>query len=208
MKKTIFITLYIMLTCFLASCARNVDCEVTAFHTQPLPQGETINIQVINPANIGSIQFREYAELISENLRAIGYTPVSASENATLIAEVDYGINTIKSKIRTTTDPYVLYHFSRGRYRYPYYYGYHGIMDPPYYREYTETVYNRTLVINIFQAASIDIAERKVIFETSVSSTGRESNLTEIMPYLVSAAFTNFPGESGVAKIITIEKDQ
>ncbi len=208
MKKTVYIILGIIFAGMITSCARDVDCEVVTFHNRPLPQGETIRIEPINKANIGSLQFADYAKLISTQLRSIGYTPVGAGEDAKLIAEIDYDISTSLSRIRTTTDPYVHYHFYRGRYYTPYYYGYYGFAAPPYYREYSETVYNRSLTINIVEAEGASTPTRKVIFETSVTSTGRERNLNEIMPYLVTAAFTNFPGESGVSKIITIEKDQ
>ena len=208
MKQSIYCFITVLLAGLIMSCSRNVDCEVTTFHAQPLPQGEKIRVVPIDSSKIGSIEFTAYASMISEQLRSIGYNPVDDDEEAHLIAEVDYDVVTSRTKIKTTTDPYVLYHFNFGRYHYPYYYGRFGVMDPPYYREYTGTVYNRSLTINIVEAEGINTPERKVIFESSIASTGREKNLSKIMPYLVVAAFTNFPGESGISKIITIEKDQ
>tara|TARA_R110002096_G_scaffold415163_1_gene616619 strand:- start:5784 stop:6428 length:645 start_codon:yes stop_codon:yes gene_type:complete len=208
MKLSINYFLIVLLTGLLISCSRNVDCAVTTFHAQPLPQGEKILVAPKDPSKVGSIEFKAYASMISEQLRSIGYSPVDDNEEAQLIAEVDYDIVASQTKIITTADPYVLYHFNFGRYRYPYYYGRYGIMDPPYHREYTGTVYNRSLTINIVEAEGINTPDRKVIFESSIVSTGREKILNKIMPYLVVAAFTNFPGESGISKIITIEKEQ
>jgi hypothetical protein len=45
------------------------------------------------------------------------------------------------------------------------------------------------------------------VFEGRVESNGTESSLPEVMPYLITAMFNNFPGESGTTKVVTIEKD-
>jgi hypothetical protein len=50
--------------------------------------------------------------------------------------------------------------------------------------------------------------DRERIFEGRVQSTGQQNRLPEVMPYLITAMFSNFPGENGVTKMVTIETDQ
>jgi hypothetical protein len=66
---------------------------------------------------------------------------------------------------------------------------------------YAYTVYPRQLILNIEQAK-----DGAVVFEGKVKSYGTEDNLNEVMPYLVDAMFQNFPGESGVTRVVTIRK--
>jgi hypothetical protein len=49
---------------------------------------------------------------------------------------------------------------------------------------------------------------RSHLFEGRVRSSGRQGELAEVMPYLITALFQNFPGESGVTKVVTIEMDE
>ena len=49
-------------------------------------------------------------------------------------------------------------------------------------------------------------ADGKLLFEGRVQSVGREREIARVMPYLVIAMFTNYPGESGVIKMVTVEK--
>jgi len=204
MRQKIYAACSIFLSFFMMSCARDIDCAVTTFHERPLPQGESIRIEPLNPANRGSLEFKEYATMIATKLKAIGYVPVGSRDEAELIAEIDYKIESGQTKITRRPGSYVRYHFYYGRAYDPFYYGLTDFWEPPFY---SETVYNRSLTLNIVRADGQTGPGRKVLFEGWVLSTGRESSLHGIMPYLITAIFTNFPGESGVSKIITIEKN-
>ena len=204
MRQKIYTSLCIIVSFFIISCTRDIDCTVTAFHERPLPQGETIRIEPIDPAEWGSLEFKEYAAMIATQLKAVGYTPVGKGDAAELVAEIDYKIDSGKTAITRRSSSYVRYHFYYGHYYRPYYHGLYDYWEPPFY---SETVYNRSLSMNIVKAEGQKGPGRKVLFESWVLSTGRENKLHGIMPYLVTAMFTNFPGESGVSKIITIEKN-
>lgn len=93
------------------SCARNIDCAVTTFHELPLPKGEPIRIEPMDPAKWGSLEFKEYASMIAVQLKAVGYTPVGKGEAAELISEVDYKIEPGQTKITRRPGSYVRYHF-------------------------------------------------------------------------------------------------
>lgn len=205
MKQKIYTTLCIALSFLLMSCANEVGCAVTTFHQLPLPNGETIRLEPSNPDKWGSLEYEQYAAIIASNLREAGYNPVRKGEAAELIAEIDYKI--ALNKIETVRHPgsYVHYSFYYGYYNRPYYRGLYTHWEPIYY---TETVYTRSLSLNVVKTEGRRGPDRTVLFEGIVTSTGRESNLHEIMPYMVTAMFTNFPGESGITKVVTLEKNK
>jgi len=98
------------------------------------------------------------------------------------------------------TRGYARYHFYYGHFHDPFYYGFYDDWRP---EVYTYTVYNRLLRMNIVSADD----EQKVVFEGRVQSIGREREIARVMPYLITAMFSNFPGESGVTKVVTIDKN-
>jgi hypothetical protein len=198
----------------LTGCAARIQSDVTTFHTDVMPAGETIRVVPADPDKIGSLEFQTYASRIGDELRKMGYTPVSETDVVTdLLAEVDYAVEEGQPQIYTdNSDAFVRYHFGFGMYRSPFYFGgRRGFYDPFYYdpfwdapQVYSEPTYNRTLEMNIVNNDGGDL-ER--VFEGRVESNGTESALPEVMPYLITAMFTNFPGESGKTKLVTIEKD-
>ncbi|MGF1605021.1 MAG: DUF4136 domain-containing protein [Rhodothalassiaceae bacterium] len=187
----------------LAGCAEeDVETRVTRFNDIDPPAGQTIAIVPDNPTQVSNMQFRQYAGMIADELRRIGYRPVDRLSRADLVAQVDYDVGAAQTDLEVEWEgPYSDYWFRPGYY-YPYSYGwYPGAYD--YDRELeAERVYPRTLQIDI-----IDRDANASVFEGRVFSIGEEQDLSEIMPYMVAAMFTNFPGESGVTKVVTIEED-
>lgn len=188
----------------LQGCTQFLRGDVVAFHEDSLPMGETIRVEALDAEKGRSLEFRAYARMIADELRELGYMPVEApGAAATLIAEVDYSVTSGGEETRTTRrfPPYVRYHFHYGRFQDPFYFGFDN--------SWTDTVtttpsYLRQLSLNIVR----NDAERTRLFEGRVRSSGRQGELAEVMPYLVTALFENFPGESGVIKVVTIEMDE
>ena len=192
----------------LSGCASRISGDVTTFHENVMPDGETIRVVAANPEDSQSLEFRTYANRISEELRRIGYTPVSEPDVvADLIAEVEYSIESGPPQIYTdNSNRYVRYHFGFGRYYNPWYFGFYDpFYDPMWDRPdvYSQATWQRSLEVNIEKADG----ERERVFEGRVESNGTESSLPEVMPYLITAMFENFPGESGTTKLVTIDKD-
>lgn len=187
----------------LASCESTVSSDVVAFHEGPLPQGETIAVKPSDPAKEQSLEFRSYARLIGEELAKLGYDYVEEpNASAALIAEVDYSVEAGPTDVQVDQplQPYVRYHFNYGRYYDPFYFGFNNWAP----QTYTTPTYLRNLTVNIVE--NDDTRER--LFEGRVQSRGLQNQLPEIMPYLVTAMFRNFPGESGVTKVVTLERDE
>lgn len=184
------------LSLVLAACASGVTSEVTRFHRGAPPQGETIAVVPMDEAKHGSLEFAAYSKLVADKLRAIGYKVVAPGSEADMLARMDYSVGPAQTRISNWSGSFVHYHFYRGRY-YPWYFG-------PYWEEpliYTDSVYPRALDLTMVRSGG------EVVFEGHVRSIGRQQNINEIMPYLVTAMFHNFPGESGMTKVVTIRRD-
>lgn len=187
----------------VAGCTSRVSSDVVAFHNDPMPQGETIRVAPSDPAKEQSLEFRSYAQLIGQELNKLGYRYVDdPNAPATLVAEVDYSVESGPTDIQSDAplQPFVRYHFFYGRYYDPFYYGINNGWAPDVYSTPT---YIRNLSVNIV----VNNGERDRVFEGRVQSRGIQDQLPEIMPYLVTAMFRNFPGESGVTKVVTLEEN-
>lgn len=204
-----FYTMLAASVLLLAGCATRVTSDVTTFHEQVMPAGETIRVVPADPQKVGSLEFRSYAARIREELRKAGYTPVDdASAVTDLVAEVDYAVAPGPTQVYSDNPrPYVRYHFGYGRYNNPWYFGvYDPFYEPLFWSRpqiYSTPTYQRTLEMNI-----VDSERQERIFEGRVESNGVDNALPEVMPYLITAMFANFPGESGTTKLVTIEKNR
>lgn len=210
----------------LAACNQSIRSDVMRFHQLPSPSGEKIVIVPMNPNNNGSLEFASYATLVGNALGRYGYVPANGEE-PDLIVELDYGISEGRQTIRQSPGMigfmpyggfYGGYHRPWFPYRNPYFWGgglypmgwgYGGLYDPFGYaplswqagRVRTYMNYNRLLKMVI--RPNSDNGQN--LYEGEVKSLGRNSNLNEVMPYLVEAFFTNFPGESGSSERVSVE---
>lgn len=216
--------LSILMIGLLAACNQTIKSDVMRFHQLPAPSGEKIMIVPMNPNNNGSLEFANYAMLVGNALGRYGYVPANGEE-PDLIVELDYGIGEGRQTVRRSPGmigfmPYGGFYGGFHRpwfpYRnwgwgagfYPMHMGYGGLYDPfGYYplgwqgsvRTYVN--YNRSLKMVIRPNSE----QGQNLYEGEVRSTGRNNNLHEVMPYLVEAFFTNFPGESGSSERVSVE---
>ncbi len=200
MLKVFRLSIIVGLTALLlGSCASRLQSDVVTFHEGRLPKGETIHIESINAFEEESLEFSHYKNLISAELRRIGYVPVKDDQAAELVAQIGYSVSDGQTQIRSSQRNYVRYHFYHGHYHNPFYYGFYNDWPP---ESYSYIVYNRQLHINISRKSP----EPELLFEGRVQSIGREKEIASVMPYMITAMFNNFPGENGVTKVVTIEK--
>ncbi len=197
----------------LAACVGNqIATDVARFHQLPKPTGETFKVVPSDASKNGSLEFSSYANLVSNQLIQLGYKPVESNGQAILVVKMDYSINQGQEKLDTRSgSAFAYYHydpFYRGFYRG---YGHHGFgydgfgygFDDPFYRQpevYSYTAFTRKMSMVIER----DKGGQK-LFEGRVESIGRDNRLPELMPYLVQAMFTGFPGDSGITKRIIID---
>jgi Domain of unknown function (DUF4136) len=201
----------------LAACASSFPAQVARFQQLPAPTGQTFVIQAKDPAKSGSLEFANYANLVRERLIAQGYQPAASPQAATMVVNLDYGVSNGREKVRTRPGFGYGYYGSPWGYGYPYYarrgfyspYHYGSFYDPfwgsafDYPEVYSYTVYDSFVDMKIARAGS-----NESLFEGRAEANTRSDDLTRLVPNLVTAMFTNFPGRSGERVKIKVPLDQ
>jgi hypothetical protein len=187
----------------LGGCAQSFDARVNRFSMLPPPtQGQTFAIQPEDPQLEGSLEFRSYAQLVAQQLERFGYRQATDARSANLIVSLDYFVDNGREKVTTTPG------FSGfggwgwgyggwGRWgRWGRLGGYGGFYDPFWADNYADvrsyTVYDSQLRMAINRTAG---GER--VWEGTARATSRSDDLPWLVPNLIEALFTGFPGRSG-----------
>ncbi|MFL0355563.1 DUF4136 domain-containing protein [Erythrobacter sp. GH1-10] len=190
----------------LAACAPSFNADVSRFTaTLPAPQGQSFAVVAEDPSLAGGLEFGMYADLVADEMEKLGYTEAASPSEATMLVRFDYGVDNGRERVRTTgsafNDPFFGpwgrgYAFRRG-------YAF-GFYDPwlagPEVRSYT--VYVSDIELKIDSTAT---GER--LFEGKAQAASRSNRLQMLVPNLVDAMFTDFPGNSGETLRITIKDD-
>ncbi len=199
----------------LAACASPFNADVSRFQSQlPAPAGQTFAVVADDPALAGGLEFSQYASLVDKQMVRLGYTP-TAPENATLLVRFDYGVDKGREKMRSTgfTDPFYSpwYGYGRrgyfGRSRLGYFpsraWGY-GFYDPFFDGPGVESYTIYTSGIDV----KIDRKDGERLFEGKAQAMSTSNRLQYLVPNLVEAMFTDFPGNSGETVRISIAPEK
>jgi hypothetical protein len=188
----------------LSACTTGFRTQVARFQAMPAPEGQSFVIQAADPRDRGGLEFSQYAELVRRHMVEQGYREAASPEGATLVVSLGYGVDNGQTKIvsypSTGFGPHYGYwpYYSRFGGYYPYYYGWH---DPfwgyPDVRSYT--VYTSYLDLNIRRAA-----DGQSVFEGKAKARSQSDELPTLVPNLIEAIFTGFPGRSGEVVKITV----
>lgn len=192
----------------LGGCATGFSADVARFQQMPPAQGQTFTIQSRDPRMQGGLEFRQYAGLVSQRLTALGYQPAAGDGTAQLVVDLDYGVDNGQEKV--VTEPGFGYGAGwgygpgwgwRGRYRGawgwgwndPFLFGGFGGPEVRSYRYYTS-----------FIDMTITRASGERVFEGKAKARSLDDSLPRLVPNLIDAMFTGFPGRSGEEMRITI----
>ena len=198
----------------LSACTTGMRADVQRFQAMPAPQGQSFVIQAANPANNGGLEFSQYAHLVRHHLTQLGYSEAASADDATLVVSLDYGVDDGRERIVSYPDPWG-YGFGYGRGYWPGRYGYWGRgyawgwHDPWLwggyggYDTYSYTVYTSFLDLDIRRTA-----DGQSLFEGLAQARSRNNELPLLVPNLVEAMFTGFPGNSGETVRITVNPDR
>ncbi|MGY8985032.1 MAG: DUF4136 domain-containing protein [Sphingomonadales bacterium] len=185
----------------LGACASSIRTDVVSFHKLEKPKGQTFNIVPKEENTDSGLEFNSYASLVSTELRALGYN-VSSSPDVDLVVKISYSVSDGKEKIKS----YPASPFMGGRFYGNWGFGFgfaNNIFWPGDYFSRSE-IYAYTQYTRIFEMDIIQINSGEILFEGRVISPGKDKRLPEGMPYLVKALFSDFPGESGKTRKVTI----
>ncbi len=201
----------------LSACATPFSANVARFQQLPPAQGQTFRVVPQDRSLDGSLEFAHYADLVGTALTRQGYRAASGDAAPELIVRLAYGVDRGRERIVDDGfgDPFFGgYGFGgyRGFYGYPPIiygrggYGYvRGFYDPFLFGPAwgggvsSYTVYDSTLNLVIERANG---GER--LFEGTAEALSRSNDLTRLVPNLIDAMFTGFPGNNGERTRITV----
>lgn len=214
----------------LAGCATGLPTQVSRFQAMPAPTGESFFVVPMNPADEGGLEFSRYAAMVAAEMAEEGYLQAASAADATMLVQVGYDVDEGRERLVDRSigydrysrfGPYGFYdpryrYLSRFGYvplRYRYarhrYYGprlgfYYGWDDPFWggrdVRSFTE--YRSNLEIDIRRTA-----DNQAIFEGEARARSRTDDLGTLVPNLIEAMFTDFPGQSGETVRITVREE-
>lgn len=206
-----FLLALLILSALISGCATKIRSEVTSFHQWPDNMSGRSFSFVHQDDEAKSLERQSYENLLRTELLKLGLVEQTTGAPAQLAVRLDYRITGRDVRIIETVlvDPwYGTPWYGPGFYN-PYW-GWHGY-GPSYYgpmwpsmpvaREQSRrySIFQRELRIRIS-----DYASEKTWFEVTARSEGEQGNLAIVMPYLVQAAFKEFPGTTGAPRVIDV----
>lgn len=211
----------ILLLTVLAACTATLPASVKRFQAMPAPTGQSFVIQPRDASKAGSLEFATYANIVRDRLVAQGYQAAPNAQAATLVVNLDYGVSNGRERVATRPGlgtgyggfgrgyygfPYAYPYYGRGYYGRPYFYGsfydpfWGSAFDAP--EVYSYTVFNSYVDMKIARTGT-----NESVFEGRAEANTRSDDLTRLVPNLVTAMFTNFPGRSGERVRVNVPLD-
>lgn len=199
----------------LSACAEQLNTTVSRYQAMPAPQGQTFFVVPAGGmAHNGGLEFQRYAGLVAQQLQARGYTPATSAQNASMLVQFGYGVD--GGQVRYVEDPFYQPFgyggfgpwggFYRPRFGWGWGGGYYwGWNDPFWYGggldSYVE--YHSQIDLHIRQSGT-----NAPLFDGRAQARSQTNRLDAVIPGLVDAMFTGFPGHSGETIKITIPTHQ
>ena len=202
----------------LAACATPFQANVQRFQQLPPAQGESFTVVAQDPANAGGIEFGQYANIVASEMVRQGYRQAANPAAADLVVSFGYDVDTGRERVVSDISPFGS----------PFGYGRFGLYDPFYGPRFIgrRGLYGRGFVYGfndpfIFGGGfggvrsytiftgEIDMKIERAgtgerLFEGRAQSMSRSDDLTYLVPNLVEAIFTGFPGNSGETVRISV----
>jgi hypothetical protein len=196
----------------LSACATGLPTQVSRFQAMPAPAGQSFVVAPSDRAKSGGLEFAQYADYVRRNMIALGYSEARSQSDATLVVTIDYGVDQGRERVVATPDPFGdrwdyggfgrRPFYSRfgyyGRYRSPFMWGWHD----PFWGGYdvsSYTLYTSHLDMDIKRAS-----DGQSLFEGHAQARSRTDELPVLVPNLIEAMFTGFPGNNGERVRITV----
>lgn len=206
----------------LNACATGLPTRVQRFQAMPAPQGQSFYVEPAEAEDRGGLEFEQYAEQVRRHMAGQGYSEARSRADASLIVTLDYGVDQGRERVVAHRDPFYdpwwgwsgryrgfgyRPYYSRfgyfGRSRHPFYWGWHDPFGDFGYDVSSYTVYTSFLDLDIRRAA-----DGQSVFEGTAQARSRTDELPVLVPNLIEAMFTGFPGNSGETVRITVAPER
>ncbi|MFN2474029.1 MAG: DUF4136 domain-containing protein [Sphingomicrobium sp.] len=213
----------------LSGCVTGFPAQVSRFQAMPAPAGQSFYVVPMDPRLNGTLEFQRFGGYVAQAMAAQGYAPAPSPQAASLIVNVGYAVD--RGTTEYVSDPFnsgfgyggyggyggfgrsrfglgLGFGFGGGGYYRPYYsrFGgyspfYYGWDDPFWYGGGVSnyTVYKSNLDVDIRRHA-----DNQSVFEGHARARSETDDLNRIVPNLVEAMFTGFPGRNGETVKITV----
>lgn len=202
----------------LGGCATGLPTQVSRYQAMPAPAGQTFTIEAADPEDRGGLEFSRYADLVRRHMVAQGYSEAASPQSASLIVSLAYGVDDGRQQVVTRPAlgygrfgyggfgyrPYWSRFGGYGRLRSPFYYGWD---DPFWYRGWGEEIDVYT-VYTSFLDMDIRRPDGQAVFEGTARARSRTDELGALVPNLIEAMFTGFPGNNGETVKITVAPER
>lgn len=200
----------------LGACATPFKADVSRFQELPAPQGQSFVVKAADPADAGGIEFAQYASLIAGEMIELGYVQAQGS-SADMTVLLDYGVDQGKERTIVSRDPFYDPYWGYGSFYRPYVVrtrrGHRYISG--YYDPFLFSGFNRPYDVDSFTVytSGLDLkidrnADGKRLFEGKAEAKSRSNKLPYLVPNLVEAMFTGFPGNSGETVRISVAPEE
>ena len=214
-----------------SACTQTFDAKVKRFEAGlPAPSGQSFAIVSDDPALSGGIEFGQYARLVDAQMVKLGYSP-SDPAHAQMLVRFDYGVDKGREHVAPgmRSDPFyspwygyrpIGYYgggyggFGGGYGRYGSYgrgYGPRGFGSWGYgwYDPWFDNGYDSYTVYTSGVTMKIDRKDDgKRLFEGKAEAASTSNRLQYLVPNLVEAMFTDFPGHNGETVRITVAPEK
>lgn len=188
----------------LSACANTLGVKVTRFNQWPTDTaGASYRFTPASPPR--TLELQAYQDQVGTALQAQGLRPAAPGETARFTVDVQADLSEKQRQrlVPVYSDQWVYrppWRDAQGRW-----YSGHWVPDPlgPRYvgdRSVTQTVRHSQLQLRITETASA-----RTVFEATGVHEGSEDDLVEVVPYLVSGIFQDFPGANGQVRRLSFE---
>jgi len=208
MKRLIMMTAAAAMALLLGGCATTIRSDVTTFHQWPAQIADKSYAFETPPAMDNTLEYQSYQNLVRGQLAQLGFREAPAAPAALKVAmrftTTDVPVRVVEPAMPMMAYPY--YRMGprfgpRGRWagwHHPFYDPFWGPF--PQYEVSIEHQYRRELQVSIKDAGD------KRLFDVTVHNMSRELSTPIVMPALVQSAFAGFPGPSGVARRVELQR--
>ena len=201
----------------LAGCATGLNTQVSRYQAMPAPAGQTFYVAPgEGMAPMGGLEFQRYAGIVADQLVARGYQAAASPQSANMVVQLGYNVD--HGQTRYVEDPFARSRYGRfgydpffggGGYFYPRFGYYRGFGSPFSYGWDDPFWYGGGIDSYVEYHSEVDLHIRAAgtgqpLFDGRAQARSQTDRLDVLLPNLIEAMFTGFPGRSGETVRITV----